>query len=81
MREVRKAVDGNTKKNNWTRKESKAHIASAKNHVSEFVKAVSRAAQFSFWERMFSLWHVLHVPLFFLLLVSGVIHVIAVHLY
>ncbi len=81
MREVRKAVEVNTKANNWTRLEAKSHINVAKNHVSEFIAAVSRAAQFSFWERMFSLWHVLHVPLFFLLLVSGVIHVIAVHLY
>lgn len=81
MREVRKAVNTNTKTTNWSPAEAKVHIATAKNHVSEFVAAVSRAAQFTFWERMFSLWHLMHVPLFFLLLVSGVIHVIAVHLY
>ena len=60
---------------------NKRHVRLAKNHVDEFTGSVSRAAQFAFWERMFSLWHIIHVPLFFLLLVSGVIHVVAVHLY
>ena len=45
------------------------------------IRQGSKASQLGFWERMFSAWHVLHVPLFFLLLVSGVIHVVAVHLY
>jgi hypothetical protein len=30
---------------------------------------------------MFSLWHVLHVPFVFMLVISGVVHVIAVHMY
>ncbi len=81
MREVHLSIANNTEAQKWTRLEAKAHTRAAKNHVSEFLVAVSRAAQFAFWERMFALWHVLHVPLFFLLLVSGVIHVVAVHMY
>ncbi len=81
MREVNASIARNTKNLGWTPRDAKAHTRAAKNHVNEFMLAVSRAAQFAFWERMFSLWHVLHVPLFFLLLVSGVIHVIAVHMY
>ena len=81
MREVHASVSRNTKTLGWTPVQAKAHARAAKNHVNEFMVAVSRAAQFAFWERMFALWHVLHVPLFFLLLVSGVIHVIAVHMY
>lgn len=81
MAQVHRSIAHNGKAQNWTAAEVKAHTRAAKNHVSEFMLAVSRAAQFAFWERMFALWHVLHVPLFFLLLVSGVIHVVAVHLY
>ena len=33
------------------------------------------------YERMFSLWHILHVPFVFMLVISGVVHVIAVHMY
>ena len=81
LREVRKAVAANGLLRGWSSAEAKAHRRLAENHVNEFLAAVSRAAQFTLWERLFSLWHVMHVPLFFLLLVSGVIHVIAVHIY
>jgi hypothetical protein len=42
---------------------------------------LQRAAAFRFYERMFALWHVLHVPLLFLLIAATTVHVIAVHLY
>jgi hypothetical protein len=40
-----------------------------------------RVAELDSYERLFALWHVLHLPLFFMLLVAGIAHVIAVHLY
>jgi len=81
MQEAKRAIAGNADRKGWSKREVYEHTLSAKAHVNEFLNAVSKAAQLAFWERMFSLWHVLHVPLFFLLLVSGVIHVVAVHLY
>ncbi len=81
MREVVRAIASNADRKGWKKREAYEHTQIARTHMNEFLSAVSKAAQLSFWERMFSLWHVLHVPLFFLLLVSGVIHVVAVHLY
>lgn len=78
---VRSSLKANSQKMNWSRAEKHAHFVNARGDVDEFLSAVSRAALMSFWERVFSLWHILHIPLFFLLLVSGVIHVVAVHLY
>ncbi len=49
--------------------------------VQDHLIAVRRVALFGFYERLFSLWHLLHVPLFFLLVVSATVHVVAVHLY
>ena len=40
-----------------------------------------RVAEFSFYERLFALWHALHVPLVALIVVTVTIHVIAVHLF
>jgi hypothetical protein len=40
-----------------------------------------RVAEFQLYERLFSLWHVLHIPLFFMLLLAGIVHVIAVNVY
>ena len=40
-----------------------------------------RLAEHRFYVRMFSLWHVVHVPFFFMLLVAGIVHVISVNVY
>lgn len=49
--------------------------------VQTFLAIVKRIAGISFYERLFSLWHVLHMPIFFMLVITGLIHVYAVHLY
>jgi hypothetical protein len=49
--------------------------------VGATLRAIERAAQFSTCERLFSLWHVVHVPFVYLLAASAVIHVLAVHMY
>lgn len=46
-----------------------------------YFEKLIRLANFSIYERLFSLWHIFHIPLFFLLLISGIVHVIAVHIY
>jgi hypothetical protein len=33
------------------------------------------------FQALFSLWHALHMPLFFMLIIAGTVHVVAVHLY
>jgi len=46
-----------------------------------FIRLSGRVAQFTLYERMFSIWHVLHMPLFFMLIISALVHVLAVHMY
>lgn len=43
--------------------------------------AVQRVAQYVAYERLFSLWRILHVPLVYMLVISAVVHVVAVHAY
>lgn len=50
-------------------------------YVETRLTAVRRIAELQGFERLFSLWHVLHLPLFFILLVAGIVHVVAVHVY
>jgi hypothetical protein len=49
--------------------------------ADETLLALQRTAQFAVYERMFALWHVLHVPFVYMLVISAVVHVIAVHAY
>jgi len=50
-------------------------------YMREQVLLLRRAAQLAFYERLFSLWHLFHLPLFFLLVISALFHVLAVHMY
>ncbi len=47
----------------------------------DYIRAAQRSAQFIPFERMFALWHVLHVPLVFIMVLSVIAHIIAVHMY
>jgi hypothetical protein len=53
----------------------------AKGQINRFLMAVVQAAQFRGWERLFSLWHIVHLPFLYLLVFSGIVHVVAVHMY
>jgi hypothetical protein len=50
-------------------------------YVNRRLAATRRLADFQAFERLFSLWHALHIPLIVMLLVAGAVHVIVVHLY
>ena len=50
-------------------------------HIGAHLASIRKVAEFRFYERFFAIWHVVHYPLFLMLVVSGVIHVIAVHMY
>lgn len=49
--------------------------------IDGYLAGLQRVAQFSIYERLFSLWHLLHIPLVVLLILSAVFHVLAVHMY
>lgn len=46
-----------------------------------FIRDARAVSEFALYERLFSLWHILHLPLFFMLVIAAIVHVIAVHLY
>jgi hypothetical protein len=45
------------------------------------LRATREVAEFEVYQRLFGLWHVLHLPLIFMLFIAGVVHVVAVHVY
>jgi hypothetical protein len=69
---VREAWDGRTRR---------ANEKTARARVNAYMAALVKEAQFRAYERLFSLWHALHVPLFIMLLLTGIVHVVAVHMY
>lgn len=53
----------------------------AETYIDDRLAATRRVVEFGAFERLFSLWHALHLPLFLMLLVAGIAHVVAVHVY
>lgn len=49
--------------------------------VRAYCNQMRHAAYLTFFERLFALWHIVHMPLFMLMVVATVIHIVAVHLY
>ncbi len=49
--------------------------------VLDYLYGVERLAQFGVFERIFSLWHVIHIPLVYMLVATAIWHVVAVHMY
>jgi hypothetical protein len=55
--------------------------AAALKYSERRLQAARQVAQFHLFERLFSLWHVLHFPLFLMMILTAILHVIAVHMY
>jgi hypothetical protein len=62
----------------WARRSAMTTVG---RHVDLYVSALRKAAKFALFERLFALWHILHLPFFALLVLATIAHVIAVHLY
>lgn len=49
--------------------------------IVNYLKAIRDTAQFRTYERLFSWWHIFHIPLVFMMVFSAIYHVYAVHAY
>jgi len=80
-REVRKeawhALEQAAQKSNWQQDELASQKKLASERIYGYVEAVCSAATYATWVRLFALWHVVHVPFLYLLIITGIIHVIA----
>lgn len=78
---ARQAIRRNAARLNWNTKDRNLHYKIAKQHIGNYLDAVVKASELSFYERLFALWHILHMPMYFLLIFAGIVHIVAVHLY
>jgi hypothetical protein len=80
-RYVRKALRQAARKSTAIAAERKRLLRTACAYVDKRLAATRRVAQLQGYERLFSLWHALHLPLIFMLIIAAVVHVIAVNIY
>jgi hypothetical protein len=55
--------------------------AVARRYADRRLEAGRRTAEYRAYAKLFSYWHVLHIPIFFMLLISAIVHIIAVNVY
>jgi len=79
--DARRAITAEGKRLGWSRKIRRRRLAGVAELVTLHVAAVRKAAVFAFYERLFRLWHVFHLPLFFLLVIAATIHIFAAHFF
>lgn len=72
-------VEGHAKDWSWWQKRRRA--AELARITAVYFDAVLKAAELRFYERLFAQWHILHLPLFFLMVMAALVHVWAVHKY
>lgn len=49
--------------------------------VSDYLMQIQTVAQFKKCEQIFSAWHILHIPLMYMMVATAIFHVIWVHMY
>jgi hypothetical protein len=76
-KELQQAVDHLAKAQGWNIQQQNQYFQEVLLYVGDYLDAVKQAAQFSSYERLFRLWHILHSPFVWLLGISGIVHVIA----
>lgn len=65
----------------WSRRQIRSRYKQARAFTRSYLRSIVRVAQFSTYERVFALWHLLHLPFVYLLLITACFHVFAVHAY
>ncbi|MBS1143449.1 MAG: hypothetical protein H6R14_855 [Proteobacteria bacterium] len=79
--DAKKALSKLFRKQGGRRREVIVNYRLARQQIDQYLDAVVKASQLEVWEKLFSYWHLIHVPFLYLLVFSGVVHVVAVHMY
>jgi hypothetical protein len=79
--ELRRSLREIARRSGWDQEQLARRERRSRKLVARYLNAVVKVAQYTAYERLFALWHVAHIPVLVLLVVSAVVHVIAVHAY
>jgi len=78
---VREQIAAHAAAENWQPDRQRRETARALGAIWGYFWTIRKISGFTFFERLFALWHVVHLPLFVILLLSAALHVVVVHAY
>lgn len=65
----------------WDASQMALAVKHTRKMLRNYMSALTQVSTFKAYDQLFVLWRMVHVPLLFLLFISGVLHVLAVHMY
>lgn len=80
-RMIRSALRKTAAREQWDRHTTREKRREALRYLNNYFAATRKVLEFHFYERLFALWHVIHLPFFLMMVLSGIVHVIAAHMY
>lgn len=78
---LKKTVLAHAQQHQWKPQHTQRYLKLLNRYIRHYLNTSLKVCEFSIYERLFALWHTLHLPLFIMMLITGVIHVVAVHMY
>jgi hypothetical protein len=81
MKDARQVIAEEGRRLKWSRRVRHQRLAAIADHVTLYIVIVRKAAALAFYERVFGLWHVFHLPLFVLLVIAAIVHIFAAHFF
>jgi hypothetical protein len=79
--ELRQYFNSASRRENLTRAQRRYYFKKTRHYLSVYLQSVRKVAGFSLFDQLFSMWHIFHLPIFVMLLITGIVHVYAVHMY
>lgn len=81
QKSAKDAIKAQTLSQGWSTAKGLQRYQAAKDQIARYAMSVQRAAQYQTFERLFSLWHVAHVPFVWIMVCCAIFHIVAVHAY
>ena len=78
---VRNALQDEARRLQLTWRQRGRRSTEADEFLRTYFEVIRKIAKLALFERLLALWHVLHLPLFILLVLAALVHILAVHLY
>jgi hypothetical protein len=81
LNEMQTGIAAQALRERWDDQVYQHKLTTVRAHLDLYNATIRKAAGLKFYDQLFGWWHVLHMPLFFLLVIVAIVHIIAVHLY
>jgi hypothetical protein len=81
MKDARQVIVAEGRRRGWPGRVRRRQLQILADHITLYVVTVKKAAALGLYDRLFGLWHVFHLPLFFLLVIAAIVHIFAAHFF